>query len=341
MNKIINTEEEYFKLLNTESNFQKIVGIDPFYNQKNELMKYVSDDLKNNKSFVIKAISKNADAYKYISEKLKNDREVIVTLLLSDLPSVYIYNIPDNLTDDYSVATKIVKKQANVYAHLSDNLKESRELMKEALSVFPELIVSEDVSIKFRNDKKLILFALNNPILRIGSFFKKLPLKYQNDREVVLKAIKCNSRTIEYINDDLKNDEEIFLEALKNSRNNLFNQSTNNGFGSEIIYASDNLKKDKNFIIKAINIEFNCINYIKYINKDIIDDPDICFEIYKNNPERNKITDMIIYDLCNMIINNKNSNKNDLLKAKNILLDLHINTEKFENNNQKQRKKIN
>ena len=40
--------------------------------------KYASEELQNNKDFVLAAVSKNGEALEYASEELKNDKDVVL-----------------------------------------------------------------------------------------------------------------------------------------------------------------------------------------------------------------------------------------------------------------------
>ncbi len=55
----------------------------------------------------------------------------------------------------------------------------------------------------------------------------------------IWEVVDENEISLEYASEELRNDREIVLEAIKNS-------------GYAILYASEELQKDRNFIMKAV-----------------------------------------------------------------------------------------
>jgi hypothetical protein len=61
----------------------------------------------------------------------------------------------------------------------------------------------------------------------------------KNNREIVLEAIKQNGLALEYASESFRNDKDVVLEAIKKCYHAL-------------CYASDDLKDDKEIVLKAI-----------------------------------------------------------------------------------------
>jgi hypothetical protein len=50
--------------------------------QNGFLIRYVSNELKNDREFVLAAVNRDGSALQYASDELKNDREIVLLLLL-------------------------------------------------------------------------------------------------------------------------------------------------------------------------------------------------------------------------------------------------------------------
>ena len=63
----------------------------------------------------------------------------------------------------------------------------------------------------------------------------------KNDREIVMEAVKSStaSGALQWVSDEIKNDRKIVLAAIQHA-------------GCEVIQASDDLKKDNEFLLAAL-----------------------------------------------------------------------------------------
>ena len=66
------------------------------------------------------------------------------------------------------------------------------------------------VNIKFKNDKEMFLAAIKKD----RGFFKYASDKLKNDREFVLDLVGVDGGVLEFASDELKNDREIVLKAV-------------------------------------------------------------------------------------------------------------------------------
>lgn len=71
----------------------------------------------------------------------------------------------------------------------------------------------------------------------------------QNNRATVLAAVARDGRALEYASDELKNDREIVLAAVKQTH------------GRALEHASDELRNDRSFMLKAIEMDATCFKY--------------------------------------------------------------------------------
>jgi hypothetical protein len=93
----------------------------------------------------------------------------------------------------------------------------------------------DNVSIKFRNDKDVVLVAVRG----WGNALKWASKKLKNDRDVVLEAVKQDGQALVWASEELRDDKEVVLAAVKNNT-------------LAILYASENLLNDKEIVIEAV-----------------------------------------------------------------------------------------
>tara|TARA_B100001123_G_C14852037_1_gene844479 strand:+ start:161 stop:676 length:516 start_codon:yes stop_codon:yes gene_type:complete len=90
---------------------------------------------------------------------------------------------------------------------------------------------------------KRIKFEDSRALKRVVKDASKLLPPFDDDREFILKVIKQarKATVLSYVDDSLKKDKEFILKALKQN-------------WSALSYASDSLRKDKEFVLKAVKV---------------------------------------------------------------------------------------
>jgi len=83
----------------------------------------------------------------------------------------------------------------------------------------------------------------------------------QNDREVVLEAVKNNGDALEYASEELKNDKEILLEASKTG-NHVFD------------HASKDFSNDREIVLRAVQTDYS----LSFASEELRDDREIVLE---------------------------------------------------------------
>ncbi|EFC43726.1 predicted protein [Naegleria gruberi] len=115
-------------------------------------------------------------------------------------------------------------------------------------------------------------------------YFKRLPMKYRNMKEIILKACKLNGYVLKYANQELRNDRQVVMAAIKV-----------NSYAMR--YVSKELKHDTSFMLKCVtdwnykmiptelkmDLEFN----IQLITRSFISFDNQCNSI-RSNPEMEK-----------------------------------------------------
>ena len=181
-----------------------------------------SDELRNDKDVVLEAVRNREKAMKFVSEDLRNDEEVIRAALLR--------------------GTTYRSEMGIAFSFLSDKIKDNEEMALMSLGFFH------------------------------GSF-QYFSNRLKNDEDFLVKAVAINDRTLRFIDDRFKNDTNFIQKVIDNfdhyrlayrkqfARSLGENITDNKEMMKQIIekadfnnfqYASDQLKKDRDFIIELL-----------------------------------------------------------------------------------------
>ena len=194
--------------------------------------RYMTEDMKHDKAFVMECTTKDGGALEFASVELKNDREVVMVA---------------------------VTQKGGVLYYASDELKNDREVVMHAVTISGDAL--KCASVELRNDKEIVMVAVkqNWEALSVASNDLK------NDKEIVMVAVKQSWEALSVASNDLKNDKEIVMVAVKQSWEALecaSNELRNDkeilmvamkwDNGCALYYASDELKKDKEFIMAVL-----------------------------------------------------------------------------------------
>lgn len=134
-----------------------------------------------------------------------------------------------------------INKDEEMYNKIHPRIRGEIERILEELSEQPEKAFTE-MNYKFRGLKKIALAA----VISDGLLLNELINDLNDDYEVVLEAVRENPMALEFASSRLKDDESIVLTAISLNPNALK-------------FASQRLKNDENFIIKGIMIDPFCI----------------------------------------------------------------------------------
>lgn len=175
-------------------------------------MYYASDELKNNKDFVLQAIKIYGLCFEYVSDKLKNDK--VVALKAIEENSSNIKYISNELKRDKEIILKAVEKDADNIKYVSDELKKDEEFMKQLKKINNSIII-DDLILEYKFVYKENFFDMNESYGLIG-LLKDCGIsileKDKYDIEIIIKGKLskkiCNDLNVEYEQNNDENDED-------------------------------------------------------------------------------------------------------------------------------------
>ena len=119
------------------------------------------------------------------------------------------------------------------------------------------------ISIELQNNKNIVLFAIKNNSAALEFASSKL----QNDKEVVIESVKQNGMLLRFASKNLQKDKEIVLIAVKN-------------YGFALRYASRALQKNKTIVLAAIK---SSPHSLQFANSLLQNNKNIVFEAVKQD----------------------------------------------------------
>jgi hypothetical protein len=102
--------------------------------------------------------------------------------------------------------------------------------------------------------------------------FKKFRLNIWSNKEIVLNIVKYDGYYLKYVDKKFKRNKKIVYESVKN-----YNRGSNEIFD----YVDEELKSDKEFILKLIKEGYESI--YPYINEDLKMDRDYTLKLLRSN----------------------------------------------------------
>lgn len=206
--------------------------LDHLYN-KDTILENLSEELYNDKQFILEIIKIYPKSFNYASEILRNDPEIYNQVLNEECFGTVYFNLPKHLQTNVNLMLKYISKNSfiippeninmnvrnnkeimmkllqiskGIYNYASNELKLDKEFILNALKYDNEIIIDLDY---WKNDKEIIL-GINNINL------EHVSEELRNNFNIALSAVIGNIENLEFISNDLLNDIKFIEELLQN-----------------------------------------------------------------------------------------------------------------------------
>lgn len=112
--------------------------------------------------------------------------------------------------------------------------------------------------------------------------FEELPEESRNKDALVFQALSIDVNNIDYVSENLKNNEDFIIKILNYSK---FSTTFNHEVAKKrlIENMNDDLKRDKSFIKKILYVDINMALKIMKKDKDLYEDEDLWSDILMHN----------------------------------------------------------
>ena len=205
-------------ILNDKELFLKLIQ-----RRNGHILKFSSENLKNNKEFMLRAAGLNSYASYNEIMRLKEDMEVVLKSVGLDREAVKYLN--QQFKNDKEVAFETLKGDTRVLAYASTQLKNDKEFVLKiinkgisALAYAGKNILNERDTVFYYLKKLEKYDAINHGnIDKHHSIFKNIAPFLLDDEEVMSKAVSVFGISLQYASKRLKKNKEIIILALKNN----------------------------------------------------------------------------------------------------------------------------
>ncbi len=212
---------------------------------RSDILRFLSDALKNDKDVVLAACSRKiySNEFKYASNELKQDKEFVLSLVMNQGKA--LEDVSEELQNDRDVVLAAVKSHGDALKYAGKELQNDKDIVLAAVSSYSWYSWTlEYASEKLRNDKDVVSAAIQCS----GYALKYAGAELQNDKAIVLAAVSSYGEALEYASYNLQGDRDVVLAAV-------------NANGKALKYASRVLQDDKDIVMDAIIENFNAYDY--------------------------------------------------------------------------------
>jgi hypothetical protein len=238
---------------------------------------YASQEIRENKEILLKVLEDGELDTVYIPDSLINDKEVLESVVQNESYCKHLFSKLDfNQEVNKTYAIESIKKDINRFNYIPDNLKNDRNYFLRAVKINGS--VMHYANDTFKDDEEIVTEAVKTD----GNALINASKRLQNNKEIALTAVKVaaaefnDTYRIFYSISELRSDKELIIEALKNgSRFGFF----------ELI--SDELKNNIDFAIEALKLNPKIIENEKFINTYITNTNFITYLLNKLNNNYN------------------------------------------------------
>ena len=192
---------------------------------------YLLHEWMNDRSYVLKAVAFDGKLLTRASETLKLDREVVLEALKQ-----YTKRLKST-THLTKYDKEWIFKIAGYFMFDKHNVLDSRDFILELLKFDSSVMLDQDFSSFFKNDREVALISVRTNGHTLKNF------NFLNDREIVLEAIKQNGSSLQHagwhLRKEFGSDQAVMLQAVNS-----------NGLSLEL--ASKELQSDKSLVLEAV-----------------------------------------------------------------------------------------
>ena len=250
---------------------------------EDSIIKYASQNLRNDKDIVLKAIEKNPDALEFASDRLKDD-DMVVRRAILNYNTTALQFASERLKNNFDIVKTAVQMNPEVLQFASKELRNNEDIVKEAVAYDTEYFkfAGDKIKEQFPNVEKFtekILYdnkeyALNE-LQHTMSNFNSVSDRLKNDKEFIGEIVTLGTgrNRLEFIPDKFKDDKDIVLKAMKTD-------------GISLEFVSDRLKEDKEVVMTAVKNNWKALEFAPDKFKD---DKDIIMEVVKQNGKALKL----------------------------------------------------
>ena len=179
-----------------------------------QCFQYASASVRSNKHAVIQVVRKCGQQLAHAADHLRSDRDVVVAALCNSGLALQFVNEP--LRSNRALVLQTVKRWPDAYQFVHESLKICPEVVRAAWPYFSNLNVANFPPALRHNlmqDRSFVLKFVSSSGHLFASALQYAADNLRNDRQVVLAAIKHNPGALEFASEALRDDRSLVLAA--------------------------------------------------------------------------------------------------------------------------------
>lgn len=206
--------------------------------------KYVPDDLRADREFVLELANTNGVVLLCVADKLRADRDVVRVAVSETYWGHFAFEYAAmELRSDRDFVLDLVKQTGYALEYASEDLRADREIVLAA-AIRDEQALLYSTDERFCADRDFILELVKQN----GEALEYAAEELRADREIVLAAVGQAGWALNYAADDLRADREVVLAAVSQS-------------GWTLKYAADELRADREIFLAAVSGDGNAFEF--------------------------------------------------------------------------------
>lgn len=225
------------------------------------MIQHFSNEIKNQKKFVIEASQQDPDAFQFAPKEIKGDKDFILNEVIP-MNGMILKHVLDSLKNDKDLIIASLKSAPNAYKFIGESLKKDEEFMGDIFTNYLNDNAIKDI-IKTTLDPNLFKLAPDN-IRKDETFIKSLISASQK----ILKDI------LEYIPESTKSTRSMFMTIIK-----------------IIPEYYETVKKENFYGLDEKYIALDCYELrpstANYFSESLLSDESFMLEIFKNSKKYN------------------------------------------------------
>ncbi|KAG2378594.1 hypothetical protein C9374_008233 [Naegleria lovaniensis] len=188
------------------------------------IIENISEDMRNDREIMWDAaIKSNGSALPFASDQLKQDRQFVLNLVERD--ASFLKYLPQEWRDDREIILTAVKQDGSFITYAPLILQNDREIILQAA------LGCLSASTELQNNREIVLLKVKQD----ARFFSEICYLFDNDREIVLEAVKQDASLFWNTSEELAfNDNTLFLEAFKRSGDLFFHKNIERSYFNEL-----------------------------------------------------------------------------------------------------------
>ena len=170
--------------------------------QNQEAFKYIPDSLKEDKDFILELINKNGDLLEFVNDTFKKDKELVLSAISSSAYALeYAHK---SFKADKEIVLLAVSKNARSLEYASETLQADEDILLEVIK--NDVWAFKYASPAIVNNRNVMLELIKKE----PKYLSAPPLmKYLDDREFLIEALKENNSVFNYLTKKLQKNKEF------------------------------------------------------------------------------------------------------------------------------------